>query len=321
MEKRQSGRTGIAFALFLASAAMVPRTGLAAGGWTTLGGNAQHSGVSTVTAQPLEAVHWSTPVDLAPPSGTILIHYGSPVVTPANTVIIPVKTGASGGFRIDARSGNGGSLIWSATTDYLLPPHNWTPSYSPALTPTNRVYFAGSGGTVLYRDNIDSGTPTGGRLAFFGLASYQANAASFDATVFVNTPITVDTAGNVYFGFRTSGTAPLGLASGIARIDAAGNGSWVAASDAAGDPSVTRVPHQAAPALSLDGSTLYVAVAGDAFGANAYLVGLDPATLGRQADPAGRADASAADGPAQQRGQQCDCHGRQLRVADGGTGR
>jgi hypothetical protein len=262
--------------LFVASAAIYPRTGLAAGAWSTLGGNAQHSGVSTVAAQPLETIRWSTPVDLAPPGVIILIHYGSPVVTPANTVIIPVKTGASSGFRVDARSGNDGALKWSATTDYLLPPHSWIPSYSPALTPNNRLYFAGAGGTVHFRDNVDGAAPTGGRVAFFGLANYQANTASFNATVFVNTPITADAAGNIYFGFRTSGAAPLGLVSGIARVDTAGNGTWIAASAAAGDASVTRVPHQAAPALSLDGSILYVAVAGDA---NAYLVGLDPATL------------------------------------------
>ncbi|MEO7158663.1 MAG: hypothetical protein ABI039_13925, partial [Vicinamibacterales bacterium] len=152
-------------ALLVAFAASYSRAGLAAGAWSTLGGNAQHTGVSTVPAQPLEVVRWSTPVDLATPGDFILIHYGSPVVTPANTVVIPVKTGASGGFRVDARSGNNGALIWSATTDYLLPPHGWTPSYSPALTPNNRAYFAGAGGTVFFRDNVDSSVPTGGRLA------------------------------------------------------------------------------------------------------------------------------------------------------------
>src|SRR6185369_12863727 len=119
-------------------------------------------------------------------------------------------------------------------------PHSWTPSYSPALTPGNLLYFAGAGGTVHFRDNIEGATPTGGRVAFFGLANYQADPASFDATVFVNTPITADAAGNIYFGFRTSGAAPLGLVSGIARIDTAGNGTWIAASAAAGDASVTR---------------------------------------------------------------------------------
>src|SRR5262249_14435128 len=97
----------------------------AAAAWTTFGGNPQHTAVSPTTAQALQAIHWSTAVDLAPPAAEILIHYGSPLVTAANTVIVPVKTGSTDGFRIDARSGTDGALIWSQTTDYILPPHGW----------------------------------------------------------------------------------------------------------------------------------------------------------------------------------------------------
>jgi hypothetical protein len=144
-----------------------------------------------------------------------------------------------------AFNGQSGALIWSATTDYVLPPHNWTPSYSPALTPSNRLYYPGAGGTVYYRDGVDSASPSAtGQVAFFGLAAYQANPASFNSTVFIDTPITSDASGNIYFGFRTSGTAPLGLHSGIARIDANGNGTWISAVDASGgDTNITCVPH------------------------------------------------------------------------------
>jgi hypothetical protein len=234
-----------------------------------------------VASQPLEAIHWSSPVDLAPPSGEILIHYGSPLVTPANTVIVPVKTGSAGGYTVRAINGQSGALIWSASTDYVLPLHNWIPNYAPALTPANRLYFAGAGGTVYYRDNVDSGGPaTTGQIAFFGTAAYNANPASFNATIFINTPITSDNAGNIYFGFRTSGTAPLGLQSGIARIDASGNGIWTSAMSASGgDANITRVPHQAAPVLSNDGQTLYGTVASSSSTGTSYLVGLDPATL------------------------------------------
>jgi hypothetical protein len=250
-------------------------------GWNTFAGNPQHTGVSAVAAQSLEAIHWSTPVDLAPPSGEILIHYGSPLVTPANTVIVSVKTGSTDGYEVEARSGADGSLIWSQSTDYILPPHDWTPSYSPTLTPSNRLYFAGAGGTVYFRDNVDSGgSVSPGQLAFFGLTNYLADPSSYNSTVFINTPITSDGVGNIYFGFRTSGTPPLGLQSGIARIDASGNGTWVSAVAASGgDANVTRVPHQAVPALSNDGQTLYVVVASNDTATNSYLVGLDPTTL------------------------------------------
>lgn len=265
----------ICIALFLAC--LAPATEQAHAAWNTFGANAQHNGLSSVAAQPLDNIHWSTSVDLTSPSGFILIHYGSPLVTPGNTVIIPIRT-ASGGFKLDARAGGTGSLTWTANTDYIVPPHNWIPSYSPGLSGA-RVYFPGAGGTLFYRDNLDAALPaSSGQLAFYGIANYQNDPATFNATVFVNTPIIADAAGNVFFGFRTSGTAPLGLQSGIARVDAAGNGSWVSATSIAADATVTRVPHQAAPALSPDGQTLYV-VAAAGVGGNGYLVGLNPATL------------------------------------------
>src|SRR5881227_3587202 len=80
--------------------------------WPDYGGNAQHTAQSAVPSMPLDAIRWHTPVDLAPQytNGKLFIHYGSPTVTDANTVIIPVKTGATNGFRIDARNGATGSL-------------------------------------------------------------------------------------------------------------------------------------------------------------------------------------------------------------------
>ena len=257
-----------------------------AAGWPSFAGNAQHTGISTTPAQALARIRWSTPVDLAPPPEPILIHYGSPVITPGNTVIIPVKTGVDDGFRLDARRGGDGTLLWSAGTRYVQPPHGFVISYSPTLAAGGRVWFAGPGGTLYFRDNLDTATPvSSGQAAFYGLAAYQAASASFDSTVFINTPITADNAGNLYFGFRATAGAPLGLVSGIARVNAAGVGTWIAASAAAGDPAVTIVPHQAAPALSADESTLYVVVANDT--ANAVsLVGLDPSTLAvRESSP------------------------------------
>ncbi|MFI5103786.1 MAG: hypothetical protein ACHP79_02575, partial [Terriglobales bacterium] len=47
-----------------------------AGTWLTHSHDAQHTAVSSVQSQPLGAIHWHVPVDLAPPQGEILIHYG-----------------------------------------------------------------------------------------------------------------------------------------------------------------------------------------------------------------------------------------------------
>jgi hypothetical protein len=66
--------------------------------WETFAGNPQHTAISAVASQSFDEIHWQTPVDLAPQySGSdLLIHYGSPLVTAGNTVIVPVKTGADG---------------------------------------------------------------------------------------------------------------------------------------------------------------------------------------------------------------------------------
>src|SRR5436189_161779 len=76
--------------------------------WFGFGRDAQHSANGAIATQDLNRIAWSTRLDLAPTytaSGALLVHYGSPVVTSHNTVVLPVKTGAAGGFRIEARSG------------------------------------------------------------------------------------------------------------------------------------------------------------------------------------------------------------------------
>src|SRR5262249_18271374 len=82
--------------------------------WSGYAGNAQHTALSTIGSQMLNQIVWQTPVDLNPQySGDdLLIHYGSPLVTQANTVLVPVKTGANNGFRVEARNGANGSLLW-----------------------------------------------------------------------------------------------------------------------------------------------------------------------------------------------------------------
>ena len=247
--------------------------------WGGHGHDAQHSGISQVASQPLNRIRWQTPVDLAPQySGTTLyIHYGSPLITRQNTVILPVKTGAYDGFRIEARAGADGSLIWMQATDYSLPAHGWTPPYGPVLTPKNRLWYPGAGGTMHFRDTPDAATGTTGQVAFYGLANYQADAGNFDANVRINTPITSDRYGNIFFGFQVTGTGTP-LQSGIARIAEDGTGTWIAASAAGTDAAITKVVMNCAPALSNDHRTLYAAVS---FGnyAGGYLVALDSRTL------------------------------------------
>jgi hypothetical protein len=280
----RSAPTALALIVFCFAPAAFGQTA-----WTTFAKNAHHNAASTTASQSLNGIHWQTPVDLDPqypvrrpgvvPDGAeeLLIHYGTPLVTAANTVIVPVKTGASGGFRVEAHTASNGNLVWHAPTDYLLPPsHGWTPVFGPALT-SERLYVPAAGGTILYRDNPDSATGTEGRAAFYGLAAYKANPTGFSSSVYINTPLTTDEKGDVYFGFLVQGASPLaGLTSGIARIGANGQGTWIAATTAAADSTMTEVPYNCAPALSLDGTTLYIAVSNGNAG---YLVALNSTTL------------------------------------------
>lgn len=254
--------------------------------WAGLGRDSSHTAQLTTGTQPLNQIRWSTPVDLAPQySGTyLLIHYGTPLITASGLVLVTVKTGASGGFRMECRQPSNGGLIWSQTTDFILPPHNWVPSCGSTLTPSNQLATPAAGGTILLRADADSTTSTVTRIAFYGTAAYQANPAAYDSAITICTPITADGQGNLYFGFRASGSTPVPLTSGIARIAANGTGSWVSAATAAGDPSIRKVTYNCAPAIALDGS-LYILVnsSNNSGGSGGYLLKLDSTTLALQA--------------------------------------
>jgi hypothetical protein len=254
--------------------------------WPSFGHDPSHMGRSTAKAQSLTRVRWQTPVDLAPQlvEGELLAHYGSPLVTRAGNVVIPVKTGATDGFRTEARNPATGALLWSLDSDYTVPAHQWFPVFQPTITPQGAAVMPAAGGTLLRRASGDSESSTVERLAFYGLAAYQAAPSAFSSTVRVNTPITSDANGNLYFGFEVTGANPANLTSGIARVAANGTGIWTPVTTAAGDGSVTKVVMNCAPALSLDGSRLYVLVrSGGPNSGTGFFVALDTTTLARVA--------------------------------------
>jgi hypothetical protein len=275
--------------------------------WNNYGHDAQHDGISPVASQSLSQVLWKTSVDWSPQySGDeLLAHYGSPIVTRSNTVLVSVKTGASGNFAIESVNGGTGTTNWLQLSDYILPPHGWLPSFQPTLTPKNSLVFAGAGGTVYFCDNPDSRTlPTFRQVAFYGITNYLANPSAYASSICINTPLTSDRYGNIFFGFQVNGSNPLNLPSGIARIDYNGTGTWLAASNAASDTSISKVAQNCAPALSNDHKILYFGVNtsstdGD-FGNPGYLIALDSRTLTplgsvRLKDPRNSGDANVPD--------------------------
>jgi hypothetical protein len=248
--------------------------------WFSYGGDAQHSAIAGIQTQDLARIAWQAPVDTAPQyssQGYLLVHYGSPVITGKNTVVIPVKRAAANLFRVEARSGGNGVQMWSFDSDYVVPAHNWTPPYNVTLTKANRVVMPGAGGKVFYRDDADSASATTNSFVFYGKATYTAGQTAFDAGVFINTPITADNQGNLFFGYVTTGTNPAGVVSGIARIAADGTGSWVSAAAVSGDAAMIKPAMGAAPAISIDQKTVYVAVKGT--GIEGKLLALDSTTL------------------------------------------
>jgi hypothetical protein len=248
--------------------------------WRQHGGTAQHTANTTVPTQPLQAIHWQTPVDLKPQySGTtLLIHYGSPLVTEANTLIFPVKTGVADTFRVEARDAANGAVKWMLDTDYLLPPHGWVPSVGLVMTPKNRLYVPGGGGTVLWTEDLDTAGPhIATRVAFFGDAAYAANKVAMDASLRICTPLTSAADGTLYFGIRAVSTNPLGIGNGFVKLRPDGQGTFVSALAASGGLA-NQVATNCAPALSNDEALLYVAMRGNS-NSPGYLLALRTADL------------------------------------------
>lgn len=251
----------------------------------TFGGNPQHTNQYAITAQTMNRIKWQAVID----TNSSFAHFGEPLVTNAHTVIVQQNTPS--GTQLDAYDGTTGSLKYTLNPGYLYPSYSWQPPYQATLSkgPSNqiRLYYPGPGGTVWYVDDPDSNTPTTPtQLAFYGpLSTYTGNSSGFNTTVFIDTPITSDSNGTIFFGFRVQGTAPAPLStgsSGYARIDKNGNASYVLAANATGDVAVTRDSHNAAPALSNDEATVYVVMKSGSTSYHSYLVALNATTLATQ---------------------------------------
>src|ERR1700733_338299 len=203
------------------------------GAWLTTSHDEQHSALSTVQSQALDTIHWHVPVDLNPPQGEILIHYGSPLVTAANTVIVPVKT-ASNSFRVEARNGATGKRLWMQKTGWQAPQASFVPGLGPTLS-AKSLFVPDIAGGVLVRSNPDQAMGTVTRLYFYGATNFHNDPTVYSQNVQINTPLSIDVKGNIYFGFLALGPTPINLQSGIARIAPNATGTWVSAAAASGD--------------------------------------------------------------------------------------
>jgi hypothetical protein len=151
------------------------------------------------------------------------------VITTRNTVVIPVKLNRDGGFRVEARVGASGAPRGSAPIRLHPAAHDWTPSYNIALARAASRVLARRG----RQDSSSATMPTtrrhGASDRLLRQRRLRRARAAYDAAVIINTPLTVDPSGNVYFGFVVTGSTPLACASGFARVSPDGTTQWVAA--------------------------------------------------------------------------------------------
>ena len=267
--------------------------------WSGYGGNAQHTAQSKYAAGQLNVIKWHTPVDTDPSySGNeLLIHYGEPGITAQSNVVLTCRHGLSNPFTVESHRSTDGSVIWSQTSSYIQPPHDWTPSMGLVLFPGSQPFKLGtigvwglgssattaawpeSGGRISTRIYADQTQGLMATHAFYGDANYSSNSASMDANVEVCTPLTAGPDGSVYFGYFVSGSNALGITSGLAVIRPDGTGQAVnVGALSGGDGGIDRVAFNCAPALSADGSTIYEAVAGGGSG-RGFLVSVNSHTL------------------------------------------
>lgn len=210
----------------------------------------------------------------------VLIHFAAPMVTAANTVVYALRyttTGSSGpifdNWKVVGRSAATGAVGWQLNTDYsaaVIWPNDWTSVFPATLFPSGAgqgVAAAGAAGSVWVRNSGDNVTSPVSRVVFYtSLADFNANKTGY-LPIKICTPIISDKSGNLFFGYEVTATVPSSASKlgsgGIAKVNAlTGVGSFVSVAGLAIDSSLSRPAINAAPALSNDGESIYVALTG-----------------------------------------------------------
>jgi hypothetical protein len=266
--------------------------------WTCYGANAQHTGIYSGSVQALQQIKWQASLDddRSYYGGVVFIHYASPMITVNNTVVhgyrhttVVNNQNDYDNWSVIARSGATGNVIWQFDTDYsaaLIWPNDWTTVFPMTLCTTGSkvapvgLAAAAAGGSILIKPSVDGSKIGPSRYVFYtSLSDYTANAAKY-APIKINTPLTADKNGNIFFGYEVTASIPSTLASlghgGIGKVNAVtGATSYISTTAMGIDSSIPRLAMNAAPAISADGTSLYVALVGD----NCYLAKLNTSNL------------------------------------------
>jgi hypothetical protein len=243
----------------------------------------------------MDQINWTYDIDPQQPAGQeILVHYGSPVITRKNTVIFPVTTQTDTTWQFVAvptgATGNNPAALWTFNTDYVLPPCDWTPPVEGSIVNRSSYVMPGIGGSVYYKTDAEDPASAIDQFYFYGQANHTANQAWADANIKICTPIMADGRGNMWFGYYVGSSNPYDTVTypagfpdlgrgGLARLNTAGNGSWITGAAATSDATINFAGIASAPALSNDAKFVYIPFF-RAFNDNSgFLVKLDARTL------------------------------------------
>jgi hypothetical protein len=313
MTTRRSISTLFAPAMVLAIATLAAQ---GAPEWPQWGQNAQHTGFLNVAGQDLNRLAADivydplVPDEMAKNDNDLLVHYQVPLVD-GSDVFMESKTGdytvgdyATQQWHQNRFSWVGGQLrrVWTFDSDWVAPGSSkdfWEPVYHAALA-NGFVYDPGAGGTIFKLDKSNGSVVA--RINPFG---------NIDAHTFTASPLTADSAGNIYYNvIRLHGSGPFykkdaadswlvkvapddsvrivsytALLAG--RVPAATDLCFNAFGDASlpWPPSAAAIPGQVtcglqrvalniAPALSRDGGTVYVVTRSHFISRYGYLVAI-----------------------------------------------
>lgn len=317
MHGRKSFRVspGLSFAAKAASSALLfsafamsqatwvfPRFSITSPAWGTYSGNIQHTGISRYKLGPLNQVEWSFDIDPNNPASggaDIFAHYGAPLITMANTVIVPRTNDAAGQtFTFFGLNGTTGSTLWSYNTDYapcFAGPGGWNAIVEGSIVLRSSYAMPGKAGKVYLRRYADQATSATDTFTFYGASNYAAASAWCDNYIRICTPITGDSRGNFWFGYTVSDAGgnyaapPAGFTpdlghGGLVRMNSTGSATFIKAeSMVPADANTHLVANNCAPAISNDLGSVYVALCYGYYDHRGYLVKLNSSTLAPQA--------------------------------------
>jgi hypothetical protein len=249
--------------------------------WNGYGQNGQHTGMFTGSSQSVNQVRWSTLLDSDQASnyvGNILTHYASVMLTPSNTAIHTYRQTIDGDYdnwSVIARKASSGSVLWQFATDYsaaVIFPNDWTSVYPATLCQVGSgkataVAFAGAAGSVYVRTSPDSASGQPIRYAFYTtITDFNQNKSAYEP-IKINTPLTSDGLGNIYFGYEVTAALPSNLSNlgsgGVVKLNVTTGSAVYQSVTALGLKASLSAPAiNSAPAVTADGSAVYFALTG-----------------------------------------------------------